>query len=92
MPIIELIAQLHQKLAMINCCILRRRQNLPAYEGPDSLQKEAAVLDRISEAADADNRTSKFDKFNAFLENFVDPVSDGNLSVDEVWRHQLGYI
>ncbi|KAL7324028.1 hypothetical protein PS15p_210601 [Mucor circinelloides] len=71
---------LHQKISMVNCCILRRKQNAPqngdvGVHPPKPIQRVGNLFDQVSEDA-----APKASKFQTLLERFVEGGADSNNS------------
>jgi len=65
---------------MVNCCILRRKQNAPqngdvGVNPPKPIQRVGSLFDQVSK--DAAPKTSKF---QTLLERFVEGGADSNNS------------
>ncbi|KAK4513612.1 uncharacterized protein ATC70_005616 [Mucor velutinosus] len=71
---------LHQKISMINCCILRRKQNAPQNGNVGDhtkkpVQRVGRLFDQVSE-----EKTPRTSKFQTLLERFVEGGADSNSS------------
>ncbi|KAI8096731.1 Rab3 GTPase-activating protein catalytic subunit-domain-containing protein [Halteromyces radiatus] len=90
---------LHQKLAMINCCIHQSIKTLPMEEDsssvPTSGKKISTLFDKVHDSRMTSNNNSKnekklgtMDRFNNFLEQLVD--GDNDVSTEtKVWFFKI---
>ncbi|CEP17446.1 hypothetical protein [Parasitella parasitica] len=71
---------LHQKIAMVNCCILRRKQNAPHNGNVRDTDVKPAL--QVGDLFDrmADNQVPKVSKFQTLLERFVEGGADNDNS------------
>lgn len=69
---------LHQKISMLNCCILRRLQNSPQNGIMEDLKPKKSVsnlFDTVSLNQEQEQKKSRASKIQSLIEKFVDGVA-----------------
>ncbi|KAL9542521.1 hypothetical protein MBANPS3_008571 [Mucor bainieri] len=73
---------LHQKISMVNCCILRRKQNAPqnGNVGDHTIIKPVQRVGKLFDQVSEEKAPKAASKFQSLLERFVDGGAESNNS------------